>query len=199
MLCYGILMLNRRIPKWIVPFHIGNYQSSEMSIKELITYHEEEGQKLILKKNRTTFIIYGVIMLIVALVFYNATTAQDAPFNVKWPFYLLVVILLFFCGRYFKTALNSYKIVFNKINKTILLNDGKLIGFKEVTFILISFQNTVDTHYCYLELVLQNGSKYRITKSDISLKKNIQVTANKISSFIDVPIKSQGHSFSYFD
>ncbi|GAA0891626.1 hypothetical protein GCM10009122_13050 [Fulvivirga kasyanovii] len=168
------------------------------NFKELITSYEANGQQLIIQKNKSVFFVYAIIMMVAALIFFNAISRQNGTFEVQWPFYLIIIVVLIFSAGYFKTAITDYKIVFNKASKTISLNDGNLISFDEVSSILITFKNTGDTHYCYLELTLKSGKNCRIIKSDCSLKKNIESTANKISTFIEVPITFKGRSLSYF-
>lgn len=158
-------------------------------LKELKITLSDNKEKLTLDKSKSTFLIYALLFILLALLFIKELSNDPGNLETKWPFYIAVIAMFFISTKYLKTVFLGHKLIFDKSNNTVALPNGNKLSFDEILFILVQYKNSGDSIYCYFELVLQNGNKYKVLKSDSASSKNIERAAYQLGDFLCTEVK----------
>lgn len=165
-------------------------------MKELLCTTKENGKKLIITKNKITFIAYSLVSICVALIFILTLINQTVDLGKTWFFYLAIMIFLYLSlNKYLKPLFEGFNITFNASNDTVYINDHSAKKFSDIAYIRVRYKNQPDSNSCSFFLKFTDGSDFLIAKSDSSIGKNIEQTANKIASFINKPVKINKNPF----
>ena len=160
-------------------------------MKELLYKTTDNNEKLTVYKNKKTFVFYLFIHISISLGLIIYLNQQQGDFSKKWIFYVaFLIFLIYSLFKYLRPIINTYTIIFDSKNQTLLINKSTLKRFNEVETLIIKSQNQSDSDICSLIFKFKDESEYLVLKADISKRKNFLEVASVINSFTKIPFKT---------
>ncbi|KYG76076.1 MULTISPECIES: hypothetical protein [Roseivirga] len=138
---------------------------------------------------KTNFYISVLILVIWYAVLINNHKSDVS--SLIYLFYLLPLLVIPRIFKYLKGGISPIKIIFSKKQKTIKVPYHKEVDFGDVQKVVIDYPNTFDTQECTLNLILSDGKRIEIDKTDASLNSEVIQAGKSISRLLGVPIEDK--------
>jgi hypothetical protein len=132
-------------------------------------------------------ILLFTIIWYVALIRGHKSTADSWGFI----FYLVPLLLIPQAFKYLTSGFSSSKITFSKNTRTADIYGKKRIKFDDVKKVLVDYPNKYVIDECTLHLVLFNGEKVQIDRSDANFSSEVIQTARSIARVLGVTIEDK--------
>lgn len=131
------------------------------------------------------------IMVLLVIVWYAAVIGshKSQTSNVVYLFHLVPILLIPRGLKYLKVGFSSVKIIFSKNTKTIDTPDKGLVEFKAIRKVVIEYPNKNEIDECSLNLILLDGRRIEIDRSDANFNSEVIQTAKSIAQILGVTLE----------
>lgn len=133
------------------------------------------------------------IIVLIVIVWYAAIIGshKDQTSNLVYLFYLAPLLFIPRGLKYLKVGVSSVKIIFSKTRKTIDIPDKGLVEFKAIRKVVIDYPNKNEIDECCLNLILLDGRKIEIDRSDANSNSEVIQTAKSIAQILGVTVEDK--------
>lgn len=133
------------------------------------------------------------IMVLLVIVWYAVIIGshKSQTSNLVYLFYLAPLLLLPQGFKYLNGGISHIKITFSRSLKTIDIHGKELISFNAVKGVVIDYPNKNEIDECSLNLILLDGRRIEIDRSDANFNSEVIQTAKSIAQILGVTVEDK--------